>query len=207
MLYIYLLIHNGVSYLGASVTIFLRWCFGIISNTVSIDRLTLDVIASNSPNPPEWQKRKYSRPALVNLPRDLFTSALPTASSSDPVSLSISGSVGSASISGEGTASYVKLPATVTQTTGLGLEVKNFIVNAAPLSKGTLHVTNQAIQGAPSTEGNYPRLTVHNDDIARGLSVKTSGGFTSGIYPRELRLVFGLDLKQQIRNLSGKLSL
>ena len=138
-------IHNGVSYLGASVTIFLRWCFGIISNTVSIDRLTLDVIASNSPNPPEWQKRKYSRPALVNLPRDLFTSALPTASSSDPVSLSISGSVGSASISGESTASYVKLPATVTQTTGLGLEVKNFIVNAAPLSKGTLYVNPNII--------------------------------------------------------------
>ena len=200
-------VHNGVSYIGASVTIFLRWCFGLISNTVSIDRLTLDVINSNSPNPPDWQKRKYSRPALVNLPRDLFTSALPTASSSDPVSLSISGNVGSASISGKGT-SYVKLPATVTQTTGLGLEVKNFIVNAAPLSKGTLYVNpninqSDSILGAPSTEGNYPRLTVYNDDIARGLSVRTSGGYSSGIYPRELRLVFGLDLKQQIRNLSG----
>ena len=86
-------VHNGVSYIGASVTIFLRWCFGLISNTVSVDSLTSDVISSNSPNPPDWQKRKYSRPALVNLPRDLFTSALPTASSSDPVSLSLSGSV------------------------------------------------------------------------------------------------------------------
>ena len=200
-------IHNGVSYLGASVTIFLRWCFGIISNTVSIDRLTLDVIASNSPNPPDWQKRKYSRPALVNLPRDLFTSALPTASSSDPVSLSISGNVGSSSISGKDN-SFVKIPVTVPQTTGLGLEVKNFIVNAAPLSRGTLYVNpnmNQpeSILGAPSTEGNYPRLVVYNSDIAKGLSVKTSGGYSSGIYPRELRLVFGLDLKQQIRNLSG----
>lgn len=200
-------VHNGVSYIGASVTIFLRWCFGLMNNTVSLNALTLDVIASNSPNPPEWQQRKYSRPALVNLPRDLFTSALPTASSSDPVSLSISGNIGKSSISGENTA-FVKIPATVAQTTGLGLEVDEFVVKTAPLTKGTLRVNtngnqSNSILGSPSTGGNYPPLTVHNSDIAKFLSVTTSGGYSSGIYPRELRLVFGLDLKQQIRNLSG----
>lgn len=199
-------VHNGISYIGASVTIFLRWCFGIMSNTVSIDSLTSDVIDSNSPNPPSWQSRKYSRPALVNLPRDLFTSALPTASSSDPVSLSVSGNIGMPTISGiDG--SFVKFPVGG-NFTGLGIISQNGFVGAAELSKGTLSGTGTSsntvnISGKPSTDRIVSPLAVSNDDIARGLSVRVSGGYSSGIYPRELRLVFGLDLKQQIRNLSG----
>lgn len=198
-------VHNGISYIGASVTIFLRWCFGLMNNTISLNSLTLDVINSKSANPPNWQKRQYSRPALVNLPRDLFTSALPTASSSDPVSLGISSSVGKPSIYGKGT-SYIKFPISGTHT-GLGLEADGYIVKAPRLSKGTLSATLSGgkidISGSPSTDGAAPRLIVYNSDIGDNLSLSFSGGYSSGIYPRELRLVFGLDLKQQIRNLSG----
>lgn len=202
-------VHNGISYIGASVTIFLRWCFGLISNTVSIDSLSLDDITSNSPNPPSWQSRKYSRPALVNLPRDLFTSALPTVSSSNPVSLGISGKVGNFSISATGLS-----PVRTTlhdPHSGLGLFSKDTMAGVAPLNKGTLAGTTGAatvnspvtIYGAPSTDPELSPLYVINDDIATGLIVRASGGYSSGIYPRELRLVFGLDLKQQLRNLSG----
>ena len=203
-------IHNGISYIGASVTIFLRWCFGLINNTVSINNLTLDVIASNSPNPPLWQQRKYSRPALVNLPRDLFTSALPTASSSDPVSLGFAGSNPASSIIGKG--AVVLKTTTSGSLPGLGLFLNDGGVVGAPLNKGTL--TGKSVNGAdvniigsPSTDSNqqnFHPLYIDEVDVAKGLSIKSSnGGFTSGIYPRELRLVFGLDLKQQIRNLSG----
>ena len=199
-------IHNGISYIGASVTIFLRWCFGLISNTVSIDSLNSDIIASKSPNPPSWQQRKYSRPALVNLPRDLFTSALPTASSSDPVSLSISGSITRGSVSGTND-SFVKT-SVAGDVTGLGLLIRNGEFRAAELDKGTLNFIRNPTEptdvvGKPSTGAIVSPLHISNRDVAKGLSIKFSGSYASGIYPRELRLVFGLDLKQQIRNLSG----
>ena len=198
-------IHNGISYIGASVTIFLRWCFGLISNTFSLSNLTLDVINSNSPNPPEWQQRKYSRPALVNLPRDLFTSALPTASSSNPVSLGVTGNISITSIGGIGNS---PLKHSLSEPlSGLGLTTKKDTVGLSTLNKGTLGLkvadSIEFIVGSPSTDNMMSSLYISNRDIARGLSVETSGGFSSGIYPRELRLVFGLDLKQQIRNLSG----
>ncbi len=201
-------VHNGVSYIGASVTIFLRWCFGLINNSISLISLTSDIINSKSPNPPDWQKRKYSRPALVNLPRDLFTSALPTASSSDPVSLSLSGH-NSFSITGKNSSPLQTN--TPDSLSGLGLTIFNKRVLGSPLSKGTLTGhwdTNNSvtINGSPTTTDDIDSLRplyVDNKEISRGLSITSSGSFTSGIYPRELRLVFGLDLKQQIRNLSG----
>lgn len=194
-------IHNGISYIGASITIFLRWCFGLINNTISINALTLDAVTSG--NPPSWQERKYSRPALVNLPRDLFTSALPTASSSDPVSLGIAGSNSTPSIVGKGA---VPLFTTASGSlSGLGLISEDKQVYASPLTKGTLSVNSaNNIAGSPSTNSQTSHLLyVDVLNISKGLSIKTSGGYSSGIYPRELRLVFGLDLKQQIRNLSG----
>nr|QXN72821.1 MAG: major capsid protein [Microvirus sp.] len=199
-------IHNGVSYIGASVTIFLRWCFGLISNTVSLDSLTSDIITSNSPNPPSWQERKYSRPALVNLPRDLFTSALPTASSSDPVSLGMTGGVTSASISGLNHTNIVGLG--LDDKDNLGLVSRNGEFYVSPLTRGTLeatgHVGVNSIIGDPSTAGiPMSGLLVSGANVAKLLKVNVSGVYASGIYPRELRLVFGLDLKQQIRNLSG----
>ena len=200
-------VHNGISYIGASVTIFLRWCFGLISNTISFSSLNLDVINSNSPNPPAWQQRKYSRPALVNLPRDLFTSALTTASSSNPVSLNLSGNAFQGRIVGLGSTS-IKHSLSGSYT-GLGLLTSDDLIAVSTLNKGTLKGTPKtesfvSISGAPSTNGILGGLFVSNEDIGRNLHIQTSGsGFTSGIYPRELRLVFGLDLKQQIRNLSG----
>lgn len=201
-------VHNGISYIGASVTIFLRWCFGLISNTISINSLTTDAVTSG--NPPSWQNRKYSRPALVNLPRDLFTSALPTASSSDPVSLSVSGSVSKASVSGKAF-TYIQTGISGSAS-GFGLSSINQKAYISSLTKGTLAGTTGAatanspvnIYGKPSTDDSFQHhLHIYNSDIANGLSVNISGGYSSGIYPRELRLVFGLDLKQQIRNLSG----
>lgn len=198
--------HNGISYIGASVTIFLRWCFGLISNTVSLDSLTSDVLTSGSSNPPSWQNRKYSRPALVNLPRDLFTSALPTASSSDPVSLGVSGNISSSSLTGFGN-SFIKTTEPDTRS-GFGISLAGGYVGIAELDKGTLGTmttTNNTISitGKPSTSSSRYAIYVDSSDIARNLTLKISGGYSSGIYPRELRLVFGLDLKQQIRNLSG----
>lgn len=199
-------VHNGISYIGASVTIFLRWCFGLMSNTVSISDLTSDIFSSDSPNPPSWQKRKYSHPALVNLPRDLFTSALPTASSSDPVSLGISGSVISGSIAGVGHLNVKGLGGG--DLSDLGLIKRNNEYYVSSLTKGTLNATHapdtaNSITGRPGTDTPISGLYVFGEDIARHLSLKISDGYFSGIYPRELRLVFGLDLKQQIRNLSG----
>ncbi len=209
-------IHNGISYIGASVTIFLRWCFGLINNTISVNSLISDIFTSDSPNPPSWQKRQYSRPALVNLPRDLFTSALPTASSSNPVSLNISGSIGGSGlrpiIGGGFTPITINLPH---PTSGLGLLTSTSsssggypIASVGELSKGTLAVigtspSSPTITGKPSTSNNMGGLFIDNVDLSRNLYSNHSGGYLSGIYPRELRLVFGLDLKQQIRNLSG----
>ena len=207
-------IHNGISYVGASVTTFLRWCFGLMNNSISINSLNLDFITSASPNPPAWQERKYSLPALVNLPRDLFTSALPTVSSSNPVSLGLSGSAPFSSIIGQGR-SFLRTEESGTLF-GYGLALHDGYVRMSELTKGTLgvssstdnnHVTRYSITGKPSTINPSTHLTnylfVDNTEIGRNLVVRTSGGYTSGIYPRELRLVFGLDLKQQIRNLSG----
>lgn len=200
-------IHNGVSYIGASVTIFLRWCFGLMNNTISTNALTLDAIASNSGNPPSWQNRKYSLPALVNLPRDLFTSALPTASSSNPVSLSLASSISTIPLIGEGATT---LKTEITDASGFGLSTIGNYVQASPLNKGTLSIEglpdgyHPVMNGAPSTGGSIPSpLYIDNTEIAHNLFSKIFGKYTSGIYPRELRLVFGLDLKQQIRNLSG----
>ena len=195
-------VHNGISYVGASVTTFLRWCFGLMNNTFSINSLTPEIS-----DPPSWQERKYSRPALVNLPRDLFTSALPTPSSSDPVSLGISGSVSAGTIIGDGN---TQLRSTLDNSlTGFGLSMGNGYIYAAPLNKGTLAAKNlsngpESITGSPTTLSSHLHsLHIMNSELARNLSVKINGGYSSGIYPRELRLVFGLDLKQQIRNLSG----
>lgn len=199
-------VHNGISYIGASITIFLRWCFGLMNNTVSLNSLTLDAIASNSPNPPKWQERKYSRPALVNLPRDLFTSALTTVSSSNPVSLGLNGKLSIGPVIGTGTAP-IQAELSGSQS-GLGLLSTDKIVGVSKLTKGTLTGTssngiNVNINGAPSTDRMMSTLYVSREDVASGLHIRHSGLLSSGIYPRELRLVFGLDLKQQIRNLSG----
>ena len=199
--------YDGVSYLGGSVTVFLRWAFGLMSNIISISELTTEIINGSSPNPPDWLTRNYSKPALVNLPRDLFTSSLATASTSDPVSLGVAGSVNNFSITGN---EFTLLRAlTGGQTSGYGLNVDTGVVRLSKLNKGDLSGTGSSdnsvkLTGSPNTDPNQNIVTyVSNSDIASRLKVNSSGNFVTGIYPRELRLVFGLDLKQQIRNLTG----
>ena len=199
-------LYNGITYLGGSVTIFLRWCLGLISNQISLAALTTDVINSSSPNPPNFLDRKYSLPALVNLSRDMFTSALPTASSSDPVSLGMSGSVSTGKISGSGISGLKTISSS--NFSGFGLNFTDSIITMSKIDKGSLSGIAQSdntvvINGDIGSSGNKIPIYVNNSDIASGLTVKASGSFASGLYPRELRLVFGLDLKQQIRNLSG----
>ena len=195
-------IYNGVSYLGGSITIFLRWALGFMNNTISLNSLTMDVINGTSNNPPQWESRKYSQPALVNLPRDLFTSALPTASSSDPVSLGFSGNIGNVSVTGSGLSG---LRTSMTDGVGNGANVSEGFVSLNKLTKGNLSISGGNLSGTPSTStGTNYSCFILNQDVSNGLSVKTTGGqMISGLYPRELRLVFGLDLKQQIRNLTG----
>lgn len=193
--------HNGVEYLGGSITIFLRWCLGLISNTVSLSALTSNVLNNSSPNPPDWTSRKYSRPALVNLPRDMFTSALPTASSSDPVSLGLTGG-SNFKITGSG---LFGVRASTSNADNLGLYTSDGFAYTGSLTKGDLRVSNGVIAGSPAVTkaGNTPSLYSLTADVASGLKLTSANNFISGIYPRDLRLIFGLDLKQQIRNLTG----
>lgn len=199
--------YNGVSYVGGSITIFLRWALGLISNSISLNALTSDVITGSDNNPPNWEKREYSKPALVNLPRDLFTSALPTASGSNPVSLSLPANLSNLSFSG-GSDSYVRGIVPGGSGSNYGLSVNGSYAYARPLTKGNLSVNLNTgdVNGSPGTAAGGPSsgpLMVSTSDIASKLSLSSSGGLTAGLYPRELRLVFGLDLKQQIRNLTG----
>ena len=82
-------------------------------------------------------------PALVNLPRDLFTSALPTASGPNEVSLGITGSAS--------TSALFKDPGVLVKTfgipsdgTGFGVNLQDHLPYLAPLSKGNLSGTSNS---------------------------------------------------------------
>ena len=160
-------------------------------------------------------------PAFVNLPRDLFTSALPTAQAGIPPSLGLDGSINGL---GFGKNSFVDVVTAATGPTtklGYGAVVGNFDtgvyapdgyqhVGLSSLNKGDLSgylpsniETNVRISGSPSTSNHTGNpLRIFGEQLNK-ISSGTSSLSISGIYPRELRLIFGLDLRQQLRNLTG----
>lgn len=204
------LVFNGVSYPAQNIGSFINWCCAFISNLIPV---STDINPSVRPPTPDNTKDNYT-PALVNLPRDYFTSALPTASGPNEVSLNLTGSLGSAPF--DPTKHYyakVTTPFPIS-TQGLGITSKvegsNTNLRVSRLTKGSLSgVYNGTepvtINGAPSTEAWESSMEMSVD--VSGMELNKLGNSSSvsisGIYPRELRLVFGLDLKNQIRNLTG----
>lgn len=202
-------VYNGTSYTHIEVTLFLYWCFSLISQTVKpgdLKKATLrDGYVNSNPGTGHDSGQRLM-PAIVNLPRDLFTSALPTASGPNEVSLGLS-SAFSNNLFKEGT--YIS-PPVVSSSTDIapGIPIvdstghvsvkpaahKNFLINTS--------TSGRAITGADLTvPGGDLSVRVHADMLnfmAKGNTLNISG-----IYPRELRLIFGLDLKNQIRNLTG----
>ena len=144
-------------------------------------------------------------PFKINLNRDLFTSALPTFSNVDPVSYGLTGALSSSGdlfsdiafspvrsygsdmdmFTGPNTLNYIKGSSTIPN---------NLLAYKLTNNNGSLEVD-------PSKS---VRIGVYGSNLNSMLSSNPSLPLTiSGIYPRELRLVFGLDLNQQLRNLTG----
>ena len=151
-------------------------------------------------------KKPFSMdPFKVNLNRDLFTSALPTFSNTEPVSLGLSGTLSSSGelfsdsafgnvrsygsdmdiFSGPNTLNYVKDSSTIPT---------NLLAYKLTDSNGSLEVDASKSVPIGIYGSNLNSMLLPNAHIPLNIS---------GIYPRELRLVFGLDLKQQLRNLTG----
>ena len=202
--------HNGQSIQALDVTSFVMAVFatinGVIPSSVKLSNGFTSsgvVIACNG---------KFSMdPFKVNLNRDLFTSALPTYSNIDPVSLGLS-------------ATSSPLSSIFNSTEFANLQSKQLSsdlfsgANSLVYNTGTniaaskLTATSSSIPSVPNT----PTINLNVDSIpsidlgfygselnsilSHNLGIDIN---ISGIYPRELRLVFGLDLNQQLRNLTG----
>lgn len=194
---------------------FLSWAFSYVSGSIpSSYRPTpnSDGIITFYPdanNEPAHGLQLYL-PALVNLPRDIFTSALPQAQSGTPVSLGLDGS-----FSGTLFKPGMAMLKTNTPFTSAGIRSSsNSQVYGSGLTTGSLSgsfslssvpVTNQVVNitGSPSVNpSGTANLFIQTHDLNQYVGSNTSLSI-SGIYPRELRLVFGLDLRQQLRNLTG----
>lgn len=153
-------------------------------------------------------KKPFSMdPFKVNLNRDLFTSALPTFSNTEPVSLGLSGSV-SNTLFNEGAISTFSFP-------NAG-QLPVWLQNTPEGLPGFVRVPSMTVT-VPDNGMNLGVAGTYNVDMTTGIADNISASINpsvlnsfvngnlgiSGIYPRELRLVFGLDLKQQLRNLTG----
>lgn len=193
---------------------FISWCLAYMGNIYP---------SSYRPTPnssgivsyfPDWNSAGSIQyvPALVNLPRDIFTSALPQAQSGTPVSLGLDALGGfNGNLLYAGNRIQVGVAGSdLINTSGYGININNNgRAYISSLSKGTLssNITNGIISGSPSTTLGTPSLQnlgIYTDQINEHTNKNNSLSVSiSGIYPRELRLVFGLDLRQQLRNLTG----
>lgn len=208
--------YNNTTYTSIDVTYFIYWCLGLMSGKVLPAALKLAPLTSSGYVSGSWGTGTDDGfrlpPALVNLPRDLFTSALPTASGPNEVSLGVTGSVNTSALFKDPYNINVKTSGIPSDGTGFGVNLQDHLPYLAPLTKGTLTGTlnvgnnTASISGNPSTESpigprNYFNVT--GADLNTAIKPASTNINLSGIYPRELRLVFGLDLKNQIRNLTG----
>lgn len=194
---------------------FLFWAFSYISGNIpSSYRPTpnsdgvVDIYPDAS-GQPAYGLQAYL-PALVNLPRDIFTSALPQAQSGTPVSLGLDATGGfNGNLLYNGNRIQVDVAgSSITDLSGYGITLNSSgFAYASKLTKGGLSVSGSVIDGAPSTNpqvNTLLNLGVFTDQINQHTNKNNSLSLSiSGIYPRELRLIFGLDLRQQLRNLTG----
>lgn len=202
-------VFNGQNIQVLDITPFVLAVFNIVNGHIPSSTKLSDNFDNTSVIAACTDNLVYLDPFKVNLNRDLFTSALPTFSNVDPVSLGLSGAVGDALFSSgrvnvtlkaggadgpsiirnspggiPGTIPFPSLSVTLPELPETGF-----------VPDGTYDITTNAI-GVPEA------IRSHFDPIV--LNSFTSGNLSlSGIYPRELRLVFGLDLNQQLRNLTG----
>lgn len=206
--------YNNTTHTSIDVTRFINWCLGLMSGQVKPSELKAVTLSSDGYVRDNWGSGVddgFRFPsALVNLPRDLFTSALPTASGPNEVSLGITGSIGEGRFTAPGTTQVYSSyrPDSNNNSYGIkfaknnqtgeftnGIYIDSFVSNA--VSPGVAYPqVNQA-------SGSGARFLIENQDIASTLKLNGGNVSISSIYPRELRLVFGLDLKNQIRNLTG----
>lgn len=206
-------VYNGTSYTHVEVTRFLYWCFSLISQTArpgDLKSAALNLKDGYINSDPETGTDDGFRlmPAIVNLPRDLFTSALPTASGPNEVSLGLSGAV-SNNIFKEGLYTLATIESSPTDVTpGIPIVKSNGHVTIKPAEYRdfTIYGLDRSERGiigantAAYSDDLYARVTANDLNL---MVNKGSPLNISGIYPRELRLIFGLDLKNQIRNLTG----
>lgn len=217
--------YNNYTYSVEEVNIFVYWCLCLIGNIIPFSSLESATITDGYVTSAPTVSANYDDgtrlpPAKVNLPRDLFTSSLPTPSGPNEASLTLSGSFSNGFFNDNSFTDVVTKASGPTLKTGFGAVVGLFDsptfapsgyqhVGLSELTKGNLsgvknsNDNNVTINGAPSSS-NYVEnpLRIYGSQ----LNTMTSGTGNiniSGIYPRELRLVFGLDLKNQIRNLTG----
>lgn len=195
-------VYNGQSITVKRIDAFIAAVFNTINGNIPSDyRLKNDYSFTDVFK--ACTKKSFSLdPFKVNLNRDLFTSALPTFSNVDPVSLGITGSVDNTLFSSglitnniPGPASSNPLWLKTTDSGELGfLEVPSMSVNLPTNPSGKYNVNYSAGDS----------VSITSSFNASSLNKFVSGDIgISGIYPRELRLVFGLDLNQQLRNLTG----
>ena len=195
---------NGQSIQGLDVTFFVAAVFNTINGNIpSSYRLPNNYHIFNDVVPACTKKPFSLDPFKVNLNRDLFTSALPTFSNTEPVSLGISGSIGN-NIFTHGKIHTLQMAGAgqspmLLQNTAIGepgiVDFPSLSVNLPANPSGNYQVTVGSTGNAEKIHANFDPFVL-NSFSSGNLSV-------SGIYPRELRLVFGLDLNQQLRNLTG----
>lgn len=197
-------VYNGTSYLCHDVTYFVSWCLSFINNTIP---LSTEIVTTGTP--PNVTFDKLFKPALVNLPRDLFTSALPTASGPNEVSLSLQGSFDTNLFNTTSSQNLNVLwlnNSSATQGVALSQTSGSRNVMGKPFTSSQFvndlsGSKSSALTGVSNSNSNS--LIAGLTGLQLNQMVSSSGLNLSGIYPRELRLVFGLDLKNQIRNLTG----
>lgn len=204
-------VYNGTSYTHIDVTFFLYWCFSLISQTVKPRDLKSATLTNGYVNsfPGTGVDSGFRlMPAIVNLPRDLFTSALPTASGPNEVSLGLSGSVNNI-IFKEGMSFRVPVESFPTEIVpSLPVVNSSGYVSVKPVMYNTFKTDgpdrfDRAIIGANfAAAGGDLHVNVLSNELNK-MAKNGNALNISGIYPRELRLIFGLDLKNQIRNLTG----
>lgn len=203
--------YNGQSISVLNVTNFIAGVFCTINGNIPSSHRLNDNFTINEVVIACTKKAFSIDPFKVNLNRDLFTSALPTFSNVDPVSLGLSGALSNTSglfdnsgfaqlQSHEYSSDIFGGPNTLNYTTGSYLAAYKLEATSSNVPSGggkpdiTLSVNPDASRGVGISGDTLNSILLPNATLPLNIS---------GIYPRELRLVFGIDLNQQLRNLTG----